>query len=216
IEQRRPIPEWQERHQAQCGPAHLGGETPENVLGWAEALQERFRTPGLESVACAAVGGGIRLPRGPRSEETSVCGNAGHEARQEGDGSPETQDEGGIGQLGNFARASQAPASDVASVGDVSLDNQCPRVGEHHAGKEEGSARRPCRRTGLSADEDVRGASAADPARIPRPRVSRDLLMALRVRGPAGLQGACQTEIKSRLLPSPTSLLPPTLTLLLP
>ncbi|CAN0466417.1 unnamed protein product [Rangifer tarandus platyrhynchus] len=115
-----------------------------------------------------------------------------------------------------FARASQAPASDVASVGDVSLDNQCPRVGEHHAGKEEGSARRPCRRTGLSADEDVRGASAADPARIPRPRVSRDLLMALRVRGPAGLQGACQTEIKSRLLPSPTSLLPPTLTLLLP
>lgn len=31
----------------------------------------------------------------------SVCGNAGHEARQEGDGSPETRDKGGVGQLGN-------------------------------------------------------------------------------------------------------------------
>lgn len=33
IEQCRPIPEGQERHQAQCGPAYLGGETPENILG---------------------------------------------------------------------------------------------------------------------------------------------------------------------------------------
>ena len=50
IEQCRPIPEGQERHQAQCGPAHLGGEMPENVLGLGGGPAGAVLV--LESTAC--------------------------------------------------------------------------------------------------------------------------------------------------------------------
>lgn len=61
IEQCRPIPEGQERHQAQCGPAHLGRETPENVLGLGGGPAGAVLV--LESSACPVlqsevVGGG--------------------------------------------------------------------------------------------------------------------------------------------------------------
>lgn len=56
IEQCRPIPEGQERHQAQCGPAYLGGEMPENILGLGGGPAGAVRV--LESRACPVVRGG--------------------------------------------------------------------------------------------------------------------------------------------------------------
>lgn len=60
IEQRRPVPDGQERHQAQCGPAHLGGAAPENVLGLrgglAGAVPAWSPRPVLQS---EVVGGGV-------------------------------------------------------------------------------------------------------------------------------------------------------------
>lgn len=52
IEQCRPSLKGQERHQAQCGPAYLGGETPENILGLGVRPCRGGSGPGAQGLSC--------------------------------------------------------------------------------------------------------------------------------------------------------------------
>lgn len=83
-------------------------------------------------------------------------------------------------------------------MGDVSLENQSARAGERRAGKEEGSARRPC----AAQAPQQRRMSGPRPLltapQIPRPQASRGLLMARRgaesLAGPRGPAGCLSTR----------------------